>query len=43
LARSTSAKVMPPPVEVPKTPVFLGSAVFTTSFHAAVASSIAAG
>ena len=31
LARSTMAKVMPPPVEVPNIPIFLGAVVFTTS------------
>src|SRR3977135_1723848 len=43
LARSTIASVIPPPVDVPKIAIFFGSFDLTTSFHTAIASSIAAG
>ncbi len=43
LARSTIANVIPPPVDVPNIAILFGAFVFTTSFHTAIASSIAAG
>ena len=42
-ARSTIARVIPPPVDVPKIAIFFGFVVLTTSFHTAIASSNAAG